>query len=568
MKAYYNEFDPKAVAWLRQLIANGLIMDGVVDDRSILEVTPSDLKGFTRHHFFAGIGGWELALQLANWPIDRPVCTASLPCQPFSVAGSQKGKEDERHLLPHFIELVKQGNFKTIFGEQVPGAIKHGWLDDLCLEMEREKYAVGSIVLTAAGAGAPHIRQRLYWVADNINKGSQGWLSGRQDQERKAIGGHVGWGSAVSGFGNNSGERLEGSARQSIQGSVNGLTSTSGRMGSTEHDGCTAGQIATSDVQPSAKWRENGENLSRESSGASGRADATSLSGCQDGRTEWTDPDWLYCRDEKHRPIKPSSIWMVNGLSCRMVQCSDTSVAHIQTIEKEMKNAEKAITNTREALPILQIEDGEEKILRNIGRHGVLYETEILQSRLHGESFRGGNEDNNITQQSSATKETSKRMLSGVWKNTHTTCSSCGRESYKQLTIEFDDIVCKMPQGSTFAKFLGTYGSEYMQTLRQTSNENRALLDSQYTPKEVWASLNDQEKDRVRVHFNDRIWIFTDGLKPLAYGLPKGMGYSSDTSDTSGVNNTQEARAMRIKGYGNAIVPQVASSFIKAFLEI
>ena len=131
MKAYYNEFDPKAASWIRQLIDYGLIMDGMVDNRSILEVTPDDLKGFTRHHFFAGIGGWELALQLANWPIDRPVCTASLPCQPFSVAGAQKGKEDERHLLPHFIELVKQCNFQTIFGEQVPGAIKYGWLDDL-----------------------------------------------------------------------------------------------------------------------------------------------------------------------------------------------------------------------------------------------------------------------------------------------------------------------------------------------------------------------------------------------------------------------------------------------------
>lgn len=180
MKAYYNEFDPKAAQWLRQLIANGLIMDGIVDDRSIIEVTPDDLKGFTRHHFFAGIGGWELALQLADWPIDRPVCTASLPCQPFSVAGAQKGKEDERHLLPHFIELVKQCNFQTIFGEQVPGAIKHGWLDDLCLEMEREKYTVGAIVLTAAGEGAPHIRQRLYWVADSSATRLQG--HGRPEQ--------------------------------------------------------------------------------------------------------------------------------------------------------------------------------------------------------------------------------------------------------------------------------------------------------------------------------------------------------------------------------------------------
>ena len=111
-------------------------MDGEVDERSIVEVEPSDLKGFIRHHFFAGIAGWDYALQLAGWEDDRPVCTASLPCQPFSVAGAGKGNKDERHLLPHFIELVKQCDFKTIFGEQVSAAIKYGWSDDLCLEME------------------------------------------------------------------------------------------------------------------------------------------------------------------------------------------------------------------------------------------------------------------------------------------------------------------------------------------------------------------------------------------------------------------------------------------------
>ena len=160
MGAYYNEFDPKAAQWLRQLIKNGVIADGEVDERSIIDVQADDLRGFTQHHFFAGIGGWSYALRLAGWDDTRPVCTASLPCQPFSVAGSQKGIDDERHLLPHFIELVKQCNFQTIFGEQVPGAIKHGWSDDLSSEMESEGYACGQIILTAAGAGAPHIRQR------------------------------------------------------------------------------------------------------------------------------------------------------------------------------------------------------------------------------------------------------------------------------------------------------------------------------------------------------------------------------------------------------------------------
>ena len=165
MVAYYNEIDKNAVNWLRQLISDGLIADGIVDDRSILEVQPADLKGFSQHHFFAGIGGWSLALRQAGWADTKPIWTASLPCQPFSVAGTQKGKNDDRHLLPHYLDLVKQCRPHIQIGEQVPGAIKHRWLDDLYNEMERENYAVGAVILTAAGAGKAHIRQRLYWMS-------------------------------------------------------------------------------------------------------------------------------------------------------------------------------------------------------------------------------------------------------------------------------------------------------------------------------------------------------------------------------------------------------------------
>lgn len=61
MAAYYNEFDPFAAAWLRELIKAGYIADGEVDERSIADVTGADLAGFTQCHFFAGIGGWSYA---------------------------------------------------------------------------------------------------------------------------------------------------------------------------------------------------------------------------------------------------------------------------------------------------------------------------------------------------------------------------------------------------------------------------------------------------------------------------------------------------------------------------
>ncbi len=163
---YYSEFDPQAAQWLRNLIAAGLIPAGDVDERSIEDVIPNELRGYTQCHFFAGIAGWSLALDLAGWPRDRPVWTGSCPCQPFSAAGKGDGFKDERHLWPAWFHLIRQCKPDVVFGEQVASAIRHGWLDLVSADLEAEGYAVGASVLGAHSVGAPHIRQRLYWMAD------------------------------------------------------------------------------------------------------------------------------------------------------------------------------------------------------------------------------------------------------------------------------------------------------------------------------------------------------------------------------------------------------------------
>ena len=169
---YYNEFDPFAAAWLREMIRAGLIPQGEVDERSITEVSADELKDYTQCHFFAGIGGWSLALHLAGWPATRPVWTGSCPCQPFSTAGRQSGKNDERHLWPVWFNLIRQCRPPVIFGEQVASAIAHGWLDDVYQGLETEGYAIGSAVLPACSVGAPHKRDRLWFVADASNNGA------------------------------------------------------------------------------------------------------------------------------------------------------------------------------------------------------------------------------------------------------------------------------------------------------------------------------------------------------------------------------------------------------------
>lgn len=195
--AYYNEIDPYAVEWLRTLIKEGHIAPGIVDDRSIEDVTPNDLEGFNQCHFFAGIGIWSLSLKQAGWPDEQPVWTGSCPCQPFSQAGKKVGFADQRHLWPALHWLIKQCQPDVIFGEQVPSKDGLSWFDVVQSDMEGEDYSCGGAVLCAAGAGLPHIRQRLFWVANansrripgfqpttNLSQVGQRWSCSKMDLQQ------------------------------------------------------------------------------------------------------------------------------------------------------------------------------------------------------------------------------------------------------------------------------------------------------------------------------------------------------------------------------------------------
>lgn len=175
MPAYYNEHNRFAAQWLRNLIVAGEIAPGDVDERSITEVQPDDLRGYTQCHFFAGIGGWSRALRLAGWPDDRPVWTGSCPCQPFSQIGAGRATCDERHLWPTFFGLIRERRPASVFGEQVAGAAGLAWLDHVFADLEIAGYAAAAANLPACSVGAPHKRERLFWVghADSINEGAK-----------------------------------------------------------------------------------------------------------------------------------------------------------------------------------------------------------------------------------------------------------------------------------------------------------------------------------------------------------------------------------------------------------
>lgn len=277
---YYNEWDKGAASWLRELINNKLIPYGYVDERSITEVTPSDLEGFTQCHFFAGIGGWPLALQLAGVPESTRLWTGSPPCQPFSVAGQSRGFDDERHLAPAFLRLIRECKPELLFGEQVAAAIGKHWLDFVFLNLEEKGYTCGAAVLPACSVGAPHKRERLFFGAYQLADAD----SERLQRER----------------GDSYSQGWEGqNVRQT--GLLNGTGAESG-MG--DADGS---EFASRQLQRGGnKKRPEQSSQSMLPRGANTR------------HGFWSDADWLGCRDGKFRPVEPGTQPLAHGIPARV----------------------------------------------------------------------------------------------------------------------------------------------------------------------------------------------------------------------------------------------------------
>ena len=366
MSAYYNEIDPYAAAWLRNLIRDGHIADGVVDERSISDVKPEELFEFTQCHFFAGIGVWSHALRSAGWEDDRPVWTGSCPCQPFSGAGTRKGMADERHLWPHWFHLIEECRPPTVFGEQVASKDGLGWIDLVQADMEGSDYAIGAFDLCSAGFGAPHIRQRLWFVADTDNPRSQGWIPRGSDSQRQDQHGHVGRSGTTDGVGDTDHSGSQGSSQTGIGEGVeqsgsqlagavadvgvdnaigNGRNEgrfgdhgrddrqqpdpvvEDGRVGDTQHDGQSATSEQRSNDQD-APDNEKEQIVSVQSEGASISRDDRSGDGSEGGGdTEarayetngyWSSADWILCRDGKWRPVEPDTFPLADGATARV----------------------------------------------------------------------------------------------------------------------------------------------------------------------------------------------------------------------------------------------------------
>lgn len=347
MKVYYNEINPTAIKWLQASMDAGVISRGDIDTRSIEDVRPTELMGYQRAHFFAGIGGWEIAIKIAEssgWQQQGVLWTGSCPCQSFSTAGKGLGRNDPRHLWPSWFWLIQQCQPSIIFGEQVANALTHGWGDDVATDLEAEGYAFGAAVLPACSVGHPHKRDRLWFVANredikrNERIGGVDSGAGRGDEGAAGTDGSPCGAMAHSAIDDDRGITRELSATHEQQaeqgqgrerhaklggagalGNAESIGSREGQQNATGSDeGGYAGKISKP-IEPSDEYVANtngqriqGEQPSGNSEGRRGQDMA------EIGLRNGAGLQWLQCPDGKQRLVESSVCLLVDGLSGKL----------------------------------------------------------------------------------------------------------------------------------------------------------------------------------------------------------------------------------------------------------
>jgi len=315
---YYNEFDPGAAQWLRNLIDAKLLPAGMVDERDIRLVQPSDLKEFTQCHFFAGIGGWSLALALAGWPEDRKVWTGSCPYQPFSMCGKKRKEKDDRHLWPEFKRLISEFSPPVVFGEQVDSKDGVEWLSGVRADLEACGYEVGCAGLPAACVKAPHLRQRLWFVADRhckrleerTEQDSQAPQPGLEasrwtDVSGRGLAGDLAYAKDANGRGG-IGRQEAGAWKEEFRGRGPSGSGSDGRL----------------------------EHSAGEQVGLPGRARKQGIS-----RGYWDAFDIVQCTDGKARRIEPGTFPLAHGVPNRVVKLRAYGNAIVPQVAAEFVRA-------------------------------------------------------------------------------------------------------------------------------------------------------------------------------------------------------------------------------------
>jgi len=471
---FYNDIDPHVCAWTTELIKLGAIPDGDVVCKSLLDITPDEIKHYTQIHLCNGIAGWAYALSLAGWPADRPIVSISCPCQPFSVAGKGLGTADDRHLWPHFAKLIRECDVQCAIGEQVASAAGREWLAGVQADLEGMGFAFGAADLCAASAGAPHIRQRLYWVAESRQQQARGCLHGPAESVGQG-------GSRASNELGRSGD-VDRMADASRSGRGQGSSSEPGQAGrGTLIDERGAENTATTGTDPAAE--------------SAGRVDRLADPARRGQRTDGSAPGSAGHADERDQADR----------------VADSEQPRLEGQSRDGNHGDQpGRLDQEQAGPV------------------------AAGGQLDGmEHSASGRREMEIQQPASGSAE------NGCWET-------------DKLGGERADGGMEHPNrpGSQPGK-PATAPAGYRGAIKPAGSRANFWSDYAIIP------CLDGKSRRTK-----------PSIRPLVAVLPKGMVRGSDPSLPIDTEATSEARVMRLRGYGNAIVPELAAEFIRAYMDV
>jgi DNA (cytosine-5)-methyltransferase 1 len=553
--ALYNDNDAKACRWMDQLIAGGHIAQGQTDARSIKDITGVDVARYTQVHFFAGIGGWSAALRLAGWPDNRPVWTGSCPCQPFSDAGKRKAEADDRHVWPDFRRLIAERLPPDVFGEQVASRLGREWLARVRVDLEALGYAVGCADLCAAGVGSPHIRQRLYWWATrNTDTDSRGCQIGTEQHGQPAIvaaNGHSCWPHA-DGHGSADGLSNHAGGGQSEQRGAREPRD----VRHTDKRGEAGGVGLAASVGPQGQQPAGAAGGATERARAtSGLSDATHSDGRggeqgeqgQQGlgwggpanRGPWDDYIIVPCADGKARRLISRLGLLADGISHTM--------ASTPAKEREV-NATTTTADSEESVQILRTSDDPQSDGRSAGGSIGLPSAEVLQPGVHGRMDGGSDQGARSEEQSPPVNEAPSIRLPEVRIGKEASRSPQGRQPSQQCLIQLGDVVRHLPHAYTLAQMEGDHATA--EALLRVYEACPSLGPVQHALQPIPSARGSACRQEIQRAWEaglfDRFGIV--GCSPLVKQFP--------------------SRVTALKGLGNAIVPQVAATFIWACMSV
>lgn len=305
-RIYLNENDPEMVIWLKNLVVAGELPKAEIDDRSIVDVIPSELTDFDQCHFFAGVGIWPLAFQIVGWPDHLRTWSGSCPCQPFSSAGKGLGFLDPRHLWPDWFWSIGHVRPDVVVGEQVASKDGLAWLDIVQADMERARYAFGATDTCAAGYGAPHIRQRLYWLGHADRQEFRG-RSAEGDQQEAGFG-YRPYGDTIGSSGLQL-QRLADAERNRRQ---KECSDAIGRTSRGRPEGVTS--------RPSFGVPHDERLADANGEQHDGSGDIRTRRWAEFTNRCWSDVQWLQGSDGPWRPVEPGTFPLAHGDTTRVVK--------------------------------------------------------------------------------------------------------------------------------------------------------------------------------------------------------------------------------------------------------